>query len=195
MNISYTFPANCPVPALRGVTLTGGVITNRLINKVLVEVVSFDHKVNGQPVCAIVAGKPELEAAVAAVKAAEAEAKAAARTTLELAVPGLAAYEAALMAYSRAVAAYDRASEHGYPAREAAAVERADQALQAVFAKYPATKAWSEIQGYTQASNYSKSSAGDAADKAVRGGADVFKAAEKMHADWAAAAERAVFNS
>lgn len=194
-NISYTFPGDCPVPALCGVTLHGGKVVNRVINKVLTEVVAFDYKVNGQPVCVRIAGKPELEAAVAAIKATEAAAKATARAALEAAVPGLAAYEAASVAYSRAAAAYDRASEHGYPAREAAAAERADQALQAVFVEYPATKAWSEIQGYTQADNYSKSAAGDAADKVVRGGGDVFQAAQKMRADWAAAAERAVFNS
>lgn len=195
MNITYTFPLDCPIADLRGVTVSGGKIGNHLIAGKLVEVVSFETKVNGKPVAAKVAGKPELEAAVAAVKADAAKAKANARAELEAAVPGLIAYEQASIRYSRAAAAYDSASEHGYPAKEAAAAEAADKALQEVFAQYPATALWAKIIKYTQASNYSKSSAGDVARKSVEAGESIEAVVKKMEADWLGAAQRAVDNS
>ena len=89
MSITYTFPEDCPVKPLAGVTVYGGKIQNIVVNKVLTEVVVFETKVQGQSVTAKVAGKPELESAVAAVKAAEAKARADARSALELAHGGL----------------------------------------------------------------------------------------------------------
>jgi hypothetical protein len=195
-NITYTFPDQAAIPApLRGKTFTGGKLARHMIGGAPVEVVMFAELVNGQTVAAKVAGKPELEAAVAAIKAAEAQAKADAQTALEIAVPGAAAYEAAMRTYANAAAAYDRASERGYPAKEAAAAQAADAALQAVFAQYPATALWSKIISYTQASNYSKSGVGEAAKKAVLAGENIAQAVEKMEADWLAAAQRAVDNS
>ena len=195
MNITYTFPVDCPIADLRGVTVSGGEVKNFVISKVLTEVVVFETKVNGKSVTAKVAGKPELEAAVAAVKADAAKAKADARAALELAVPGLAAYEHASTAYSRASAAYDHASVRGYPAKEAAVAAAADAALQAVFVQYPSTAFWAKIIKYTQASNYSKSSAGDIARKAVMAGEPIEAVVEKMEADWLDAAQRAADNS
>ena len=194
-NITYTFPDQAAIPApLRGKTFTGGKLARHMIGGAPVEVVMFVERINGQTVAAKVAGKPELEAAVAAIKAAEAQAKADAQATLEIAVPGAAAYEAAMRTYANA-AAYDRASERGYPAKEAAAAKAADAALQAVFAQYPATALWSKIIGYTQASNYSKSGAGEAAKKSVLAGENIAQAVEKMEADWLESAQRAVANS
>ena len=195
MNISYTFPADCPIPALRGVTCEGGVLQRHVIRGELVDVVAFATRVDGKSVVASVAGKPELEAAVAAAKTAEQEAQAAKRRALEAAVPGLAAYETAMAAYSRAAAAYDRASERGYPVAEAAAAKAAQQALDAVYAQYPATASWNKIIAYTQAANYDKSAAGDAARRTVEAGGDVMQAAADMEAAWSAAAARAVANA
>ncbi len=193
--ITYTFPVTCPIPALRGVTCTGGVLSRRVIGGKVTEVVAFANKVAGNEVMAIVAGKPELEKAVAEIKAAEAKAVSDEQAALEAAVPGVTAYEAAMKTYSNASAAYDRASGRGYPAREAAAAKAANETLQAVYLQYPATALWSKIIGYTQASNDSKASAGDAAKKAVLAGQDIAKAVEKMEADWLQAAEQAVWNS
>ena len=195
-NIIYTFPDQTTIPApLRGKTFTGGKLSRQMIGGAVVEVVMFSERINGQTVAAKVAGRPELEAAVAAIKATEAKAKADAQTTLETAVPGVLAYEAAMRSYSNAVAAYDRASERGYPVKEAAAAKEADAALKAVFEQYPATALWSKIIGFTQASNYSKSGAGEAAKKAVLSGEDITQAVAKMEADWLNAAQRAVDNS
>ena len=75
--ITYTFPMDCPVAELRGVTVTGG----RPGMFRGSEVVNFTTEVAGRPVTALVAGKPELEAAVAAYRNAEEEAEAAYRAT------------------------------------------------------------------------------------------------------------------
>lgn len=195
MNITYTFPADCPIAALRGVTCTGGQVSRHNVGGKAVEVVAFETKVNGKSVMAAVEGKPELVAAVAAVKAAEAKAAADKQAALELAVPGLAAYEAASTAYSIAADAYDRASERGYPVREAANAKTADAALQAVFEKFPATKLWAQIKTYSYGSNYDRAGAADAAKKSVLAGVPIAEAVAKMEADWSAAASRAVWNS
>ena len=67
--ITYTFPATCPIPELRGVTVHGGV----LIRHGGKDAYRFATKVAGREVIATVAGKPELEAAAAAHRKAEAE--------------------------------------------------------------------------------------------------------------------------
>lgn len=197
MNITYTFPEDCPLAALAGVTVSGGKIQNIIVNTVLTEVVVFETKVNGKSVTAKVAGKPELEAAVAAIKAADAKAKADARTVLELAVPGLSAYEAASAAYSNAAHAYDRACDRsgGYPVNEAAKAKAADAALQAVFAQYPATKLWAQIEKYSYGSNYDRAGCAARAKAAVLDGTSIAEAFEKMEAEWSEAAERAMWNS
>lgn len=196
MTITYTFPADCPNAQLRGVTFVGGEVTRVQIGGKLVEAVAFAGPlVDGQKVTARLDNRPDLQAIVAAEKEAKEAAAATKRVVLEAAVPGLAAYEAAMRTYSNAAAAYDRASEHGYPAKEAAAADAADKALTAVHEQYPATVAWRKIEAYCQASNCDKSAAGDAARRAVADGGDVFAAAQKMEAAWKAAAERAMWNS
>lgn len=194
MTVTYTFAQDISIAELRGVTVTGGKFERRIINKVLTDVCVFEPH-NGKGVMAGVKGKPELEAALAAQKTGDKQAVDAKRAGLEATVPGFAAWDAASAKYANAAAAYDRASERGYPVREAADAEAADQALQAVFAQYPATALWSKIIGYTQASNYSKSAVGDTARKAVEAGQDIVAVAAKMEADWSAAAKRAVDNS
>lgn len=194
--ISYTFANSDAVPApLRGKTLTGGKLENHLLGGKLVEVFSFKEKINGQPVAARVAGKPELEAAASEIKAAAAKAKADARQALETAVPGLPQYEDAMKKWSKAQAEYDKASEYGYPGKAAAAASAADDELTAVMAKYPATAMWRKIEAFTQASNYSKSAAGDAAKKAVMAGTPIADAVKKMEAEWNGAAHSAAMNS
>lgn len=89
--ISYTFPANCPVAALAGKTVTGGMFGKRIHNGKAFDVVNFETLIDGKPVCAIVAGKPELEAAFAAhqaEKAAEARTRAEARRIYDLTLEG-----------------------------------------------------------------------------------------------------------
>ena len=196
MSITYTFAADCPVVALRGITCDGGVFDQHVIERKLVDVVVFATKVQGKTVTARVTGKPELEAALAAANAAADDLAATKRAALEAAVPGLSVYEAASAAYSRAASSYDYASERGgYPVREAAAADAADKALQAVMAQYPATALWRKIIAYTEASNYSKSGAGNTAKKLVEAGGDITTAAATMEADWAEAARRAVDNA
>lgn len=70
--ITYTFPADCAVAELRGVTVSGGVPG---LHKGA-DMVRFATKVSGREVIALVAGTPELVAAVAAYRAAEASAAA-----------------------------------------------------------------------------------------------------------------------
>lgn len=196
MTITYTFPLDCPLPQLRGVTCTGGKVTSMKIDGKMVEAVAFTSPlVGGQTVTARIDNKPDLQAIIAADKERSAQAVAAKQAALEASVQGLAAYESAMRTYSNAADAYDRASEHGYPAKESAAADAAEKALQAVHAKYPATVAWRKIEEFCQAHNDAKSSAGYTARRAVESGIDVFSAAEKMETEWKEAAERAVWNS
>lgn len=196
MNITYTFPTDCPVPQLRGVTFIGGQLTKTKIDDKWVDAVVFQGPlIDGRTVTARLDNKPDLQAIVAYAKEAADIAAAAKQAAIEASVPGLAAYEAAMRAYSNALADYERASQYGYPAKEAAASEAADNALQAVHAQYPATVAWRKIESYCQASNYDKSAAGDVARRSVEAGKDIFEAVAIMETDWKAAAERAVWNS
>ena len=190
--IEFTFPEDCPVKELAGVTVKGGRPVNAGANGRCVE---FATKVNGKSVMARIAGKPDLEAAVARYDAEQAAVQQAKRAALESAVPGLAQYEAAMRNYYNAQAAYDKASQHGYPVKEAAAAEAAEKALDAIHEQYPATSAYREIVSYQQASNYDKSAAGDKAMRAVEAGGDIFAVAAAMRAEWSAAAEKSVWNS
>jgi hypothetical protein len=195
MSINYTFPADCPVAALRGVTCTGGVFARHVIDRRPVDVVAFATKVAGKQVVARIAGKPELEAAFATHNAAIALARDEKRAALESAVPGLAAYEAAMRAYTNAAAAYDMAAERGYPAREAAAASAAHTALEAVHAQYPATRLYRTIEGYRQSSNDAKGAAGDRAMTRLLAGEAIATVAADMDAEWGDAARRAVDNA
>lgn len=196
MNITYTFPDDCPLPQLRGVTFTGGRMTKTKIDGELIDAIVFDAPlIDGRTITARLDNKPDLQAIVASAKEAADIAAAAKQAAIEESVPGLASYEAAMSAYSNALADYERASQYGYPAKEAAAAESADNALQAVHVQYPATVAWRKIESFCQASNYDKSAAGDVARRSVEAGNDIFEAVAKMESDWQAAAERAVWNS
>ncbi len=195
MTITYTFPADAAIAELRGVTCTGGRFTRQVRDGVAIDVCAFETRVGGKQVMARVAGRPELEAALAQERAAVKAAEDARRAVLEAAVPGLSAYEAAAEIYSRAAAAYDRAAERGYPVREAQAAKVAEEKMQAVFVAFPATKLWRQILAFQQASHDIKASAGDAALAAVLAGVDIAVAVEQMQADWSAAARRAVDNS
>lgn len=195
MSITYTFPASCPVLALRGVTVTGGVFDTQLVERKLVDVVKFATKVDGKAVIARVAGKPELEAALAAHKADIAKVAADKRAALEAAVPGLGKYETAYRKWLIACAAYDRASERGYPVREGAAMKAADEALQAVFAQNPATRLWREIERHQHADHHEMAAAGNRAAAAVMSGVPIEQAAVAMADEWSAAARRCVDNA
>ena len=195
MGITYTFAPDIAIPQLRGVTVSGGVFVRNLVAGKLVDQVAFATLIDGRRVTANVVGKPELEAALVAHTTAVKAAADAKRAVLESAIPGFVAWEPASTTYARASQAYDRASDRGYPAREAAVAEAAGVALQAVFIQFPATALWAKIVGYTEASNYSKSSAGDKAKAAVEAGLPIEDAIAKMDADWHRAATRAVDNS
>ena len=192
MSITYTFPVDCPLPALRGVTCEGG----KFGYHGGADVVTFSTRIDGQTVIARVAGKPELMAALAAHKAEQAAAAAADRAALELAVPGVGAYERARRAYINAADAYDRASDRGgYPIREGAAWQSADKALKAVHAEFPATVLWRDIVAYREAGHHEKSLAGAVAARAVQSGVPIATAHAAMEAQWRNAAQRCVANS
>lgn len=195
MNITYTFPADCPLPALRGLTCDGGMFDTSYENGVFLDVVHFATRVGGKTVSARVAGKPELMALLAAHKAASAKAAADKQSALELAVPGVGAYERAMRRYTNAVGAYNAASEHGYPMREGAALKSAEAALAAVHGEYPDTVLWRAIEGYGEAAHHEKALAGDAARAAVLAGVPIAEAHAAMDAEWRSAARRCVNNA
>lgn len=87
--INYTFPADCKIEKLRNVTVTGGNIGRQRVNGTFVAVVNFTTSPVG-PLTVVVAGKPELEATIAAACAAEENAIANTQNALEAAIPGLA---------------------------------------------------------------------------------------------------------
>lgn len=187
--ISYTFPSDCKIAALRGETLTGGAFA-RIDGKTsgTPDAVLFWTTLDGQrvPVKVIVSGKPELEALLAAHLGQGATTKA------HLEAIGWPQYEVALRAMYNAEAAYNRASERGYPAREATALEAAQAALAKAEAQYPGAAGYGEAQAYAQAANYAKAAAGKAAMAAIEAGEDPAQAIAKMKAAFQAAARAAV---
>ena len=190
MSITYTFTKDCKIPQLRGVTATGGQFC-RIDGKFdgVPDAVRFEIKVAGQPVMAAIAGKPELEAALAAHLAA------AQAVTDRLASIGWPKYQAASRALGNARGAYDAASEYGYPAREAALMAAAEKALAQVSAEYPQACAYGRAVGYSQAANADKAAAGRQAMEAIEGGADPLQAIAKMNSAWTAAAAKSVENA
>lgn len=188
--ITYTFPADSPVPQLRGVTVSGGVFcvaSGKWQNPI--DAVRFATEVDGRPVMAMIAGKPELEKALADHLAA-----AAAKTDV-LASIGWPQYQAI---QSRAVNArhdYHAASAHGYPIREARSMHAADDALDAAQAEFPLAAAYAKAESYSMAANDEKASAGRRAMDAIESGADPLVAVEKMNDEWSASAARSVANS
>jgi hypothetical protein len=190
ITITYTFPADCKIPQLRGRTFTVGEFCYiDSAGNQDPDAVRFAERVDGKAVVARIKGKPELEAALAASLAAKAA------VVGRLAAMGWPQYEAAQDAMIAAREAYDRASEHGYPVREARAAESAEQALAAAAEQYPMAALYARAGSYSHASHDQKSSAGLRAMRAIEGGADPVQAVATMVAEWQAAAERAVQNA
>jgi len=193
MNITYTFPETSPFAELRGKTFTGGTFC-RTDGKWQGEpdAVNFwEQTIDGKKVILKVkiSGKPELEALLADKNAAEAARKA------RLDAIGWPAYQAAQSKAINARGAYDAASEYGYPAREAAAMKAAEEALANAAQKYPLAAAYAKAEAYSFSSNDLKSSAGNRAMLAIISGEDPITAVEKMEQEWSFAAARAVENS
>jgi hypothetical protein len=76
MAITYTFPSDSKIPALRGLVATGGKFTTILQQGKRVDAVAFETRIGSQYLVAVVAGKPELESLLAAHRADEAARKA-----------------------------------------------------------------------------------------------------------------------
>lgn len=188
--ITYTFPADCKIEQLRGMTVTRGEFC-RIDGKWGGEpdAVRFAERIDGKILIVRITGKPELEAALAASKT-EKQA-----VTDRLAAIGWPQYQAAQRIAYAARAEYDRASERGYPVREAAAMRAADEALDVARAQYPLAAAYAKAESYSMASHDQKSSAGRKAMSAIESGADPLVATEAMATEWSTAAERAVQNA
>lgn len=185
--ITYTFPADCPVAALRGRTLTGGVFC-RIDGKAAgtPDAVRFAERVEGNNIIARIAGKPELEAALASQQAA-AQARAA-----RLAAIKWPEFEAVQRRAENAAHAYTRASEHGYPVDEAIADREAYAALEAARLQYPLAALYARALSYREASHYAKSGAGRRAMEAIEQGTDPAQAVASMEAEWADLCRRSV---
>ena len=191
--ITYTFAIDFPAQELRGKTLTGGEFC-RADGKWQEEpdAVNFGKQtINGSKVILKVkiAGKPELEAALAAHNAEN--------TAVQdrLVAMGWPQYQAAQRLAINAAEDYDTASEHGYPVREAAAMRAADDALEVIAQQYPLAAAYAKAAAYSYAANDLKASAGNQAMRAIEQGADPLQAVADMSADWSAAAAQAVYNN
>jgi hypothetical protein len=191
--ITYTFPLDFSVTELRGKTFTGGNLC-RVDGDWRREPDAVDfgrQQIGGKTVAlkAKIAGKPELEAMLAADKSEKEAIKA------RLAAIGWPTYQAAQSKAINARGDYDYASERGYPVKEAAAMRVADEALDAVAHEYPLAAVYAKAESYSMAHNDLKASAGTRAMRAIENGADPLQAAAEMDAEWTAAASRAVANN
>lgn len=189
MTITYTFAADAAAPQLRGITCHGGVFCRVDGKRGEPDAVQFSTIIDGKRAMARIAGKPELEAALAARNAAIA-AKAAV-----LAAMNWTAYEVILNAMLSAESAYKVASERGYPARQAAALKKADEAFQAARAAYPAADLYNTAQNFSRASHDVKATAGVNAMAAIEQGADPVAAIAEMKAVWAAHCDNAAVSA
>jgi len=189
-NITYTFSQNCPIQELRGITVTCGVFcrADGRWNETP-DAVRFAERIAGRDVIAKIAGKPELEAALAAHLAEKLAVK------NRMAAMGWPQYSAARDAFANASAAYDRASEYGYPAREAQSLAIAEKALAAAGAQYPLAAAYAKAERYSSAAHDSKASAGRVALAKIEAGGDAEAAIAEMERTWSAAAKKAVDNA
>lgn len=181
MNISYVFPEDCAIPELRGVTATGGEFC-RVDGKWMngdPDAIRFSHpRHNGRVLIARIAGKPELEAALATMLAAKAAKEE------RLAALGWPHYEAARRALGNAQGAYDAASDYGYPAREAEQLRQAEKEMDRLRSIYPDAAAYAKALSVSEASNYEKAAIGRTAAKAIEQGADPSTAITDMEAAW-----------
>ncbi len=187
--ITYTFGPACGIPELAGKMVEGGQITEMLIGGSKEIVVRFATRIAGKAVVAKIAGKPELEAIYAEQRAAKA------RKAEILNQMGWPLYREIQGRCIDAHEAYDRASEYGYPAREAAALTLAEEALTQARMEYPAAAAYALAESYRGAENYRKSAAGRAAMDVIERGEEPLAAIQAMHAAWAQAAEEMVQNA
>ena len=188
--ITYTFPDDFSVAALRGHTVTDGRFC-RADGRIEGEpdAVMFRRQApDGRDLVVRIAGRPALEAALDEQRAAKAA------TAARLAAIGWPEYQRAQSAQRQALAAYDRASKRGYPVAQAAALRAADEALAEVAARLPAAALYANAEGYSMASNYAKAAAGREAMRAIERGADPAAAIEAMDVQWSAAAAEAVAN-
>lgn len=179
MSITYTFGADCPVDELRGMTATDGVFCNidhRFIPGRDPDAVRF--VIDGRQVIVKIAGRPELEAALAEAKAEKD------RVTARLAEIGWPQYEAALLRMEKARDAYDRASERGYPSREAGALKHAEAALAQTRVDYPLAALYALAKSYARARNPVKAKHGCDAMRAIETGGDPADVIAKMQAAW-----------
>jgi hypothetical protein len=189
-SITYTFPADCPVSALRGRTVTGGQFI-RLNGSYSGDhdAVRFAEIIDGKGVVARIAGKPELEAALATYFA---EQKA---ISDRLAIIGWPQYRAAQRLAINARGEYESASDRGYPVREARAMKAADEALAEAAGKYPLATLYAVAESYSFAANDRKASAGKRAMRAIEKGGDAHSAISSMKQEWHSAAAKAVGNA
>lgn len=186
MGISYTFGQDSQIPELRGVTCQGGEFF-RLDGKAgEPDAVRFATRVNGKQVAARIAGKPELETALAEYKAAEER-----REAILVAIKWP-EYQAIQRKAINARAAYDRASERGYPVAQAQAMRLADEALDQARSAFPLAAAYAMAEDFRLASNDVKSAAGSRAMQAIETGADALQAVANMKAEWDAYCARVV---
>lgn len=70
-NVSYTFPADCPIKAVAGRTFTRGKMVRYPVNKKIELMIQFPALIEGKPLYVRIAGKPELEALLAQHEKAE----------------------------------------------------------------------------------------------------------------------------
>jgi len=142
-------------------------------------------------------GRPELQEMLVELQRLqmrEVEAKAARQEKINT-IPGLAALRAAYSAVSNTHAEYERKGEYGYPAKEAAAWHKAEEAASRLQGVYPIAAAFLMAEGWTRAANDMKSSAGQKGMERIINGENHVTVLEEMRAEWSAAAHRAVENS
>jgi hypothetical protein len=186
VSITYTFPADCAKVELRGVTAIGGVLCRVDGKAGEPDAVRFTTTINGARLYALIAGKPELEAVLAAKRAKDEK-----RATT-LATIGWEAFEKAQDAREHAQEAYDIARDRGYPVKEAAALKKAEDLLQQMRTEYPSAALYSRARAYSYAANYSKAAIGTRAVEAIEQGADVAATIAAMDAEWSEEAARLV---
>lgn len=191
MGISYTFPADCSIPELRGVTATGGELcrVDGQWMKGDPDAVRFDQpRPNGRILIARIAGKPELEAALAAVRTAKAAKEE------RLASMGWPEYQAARIALGNAQGAYDKSSTYGYPAREATRLRQAEEHLERIRGIYPDAAAYAKAVSFSEASNFEKAAIGRRAAQAIEGGEDPHTVIAEMEAAWQRATQTKIWD-
>ena len=178
-DITYTFCLDFPVAELRGITLTGGKFCRIDGLPGNPDAVRFARGINGKSVMARIVGKSELESALADYLAAHAKKEAI------LSAIGWTDYAKARNAAINAFAAYERASEHGYPAKEAAAMRIADAKLATAKDAFPDAALYAMADGFSMSANYVKAAAGRDAMDAIESGCNPSEAIAAMKAAWA----------